>query len=108
MDSLMQAFIVVQPPAKPPQPPKDPQHHGDPALMEIKAAIGEETPATHSPASSASASPSPVQEQEQKAALEKEFEVLQARLEKIKLQALVQQDEAAKSYHDRAVENAVL
>ncbi|KAJ8528614.1 hypothetical protein ON010_g14715 [Phytophthora cinnamomi] len=114
-----------------PQPPQDPQHHGAAAtLMELTATIGEEAPTTHSPASSASASPSPVQEQvepqrkkkrvfkkrkathtirkEQKAALEKEIEALQARLEEIKLQALVQQGEAAKSYHDRAVENAVL
>ncbi|KAG6585080.1 uncharacterized protein IUM83_08420 [Phytophthora cinnamomi] len=55
--------------------------------MELTAAIGEETPATHSPASSALASPSSVQEQvepqRKKAALEKEIEALQARLEEI-------------------------
>ncbi|KAJ8522598.1 hypothetical protein ON010_g17678 [Phytophthora cinnamomi] len=87
----MHAFIVAQPPPKPlqhqqpqdalmvvdnhqlqicsafngwPQPPQDPKHHGAAAtLMELMAAIGEETPATHLPVSSASASPSPVREQ---------------------------------------------
>ncbi|KAG6599846.1 Phospholipid-transporting ATPase 2 [Phytophthora cinnamomi] len=99
-------------------------------MVELTAATREETSATHSTTSSASASPSPLQEQvepqrkrkqcvfkkrkathtirkEHKAALEKEIEAPQARLEEIKLQVLVQQDEAAKSYHDRAVENAV-
>ncbi|KAG6621961.1 uncharacterized protein IUM83_07547 [Phytophthora cinnamomi] len=63
MDPLMQAFIVAQPPAKSPQPPQDLQHHSAAALMEVKAVIGEETPATHSPASSESAPQSPVQQQ---------------------------------------------
>ncbi|EGZ12165.1 hypothetical protein PHYSODRAFT_516273 [Phytophthora sojae] len=95
-------------------------------------ALAEEAPsATHSPASSASTSTPPPHKQdepqkqkkkrvfkkrkathtirkEQKAALEQEIAELQARLEEIKFQALVQQGKAAKSYHDRAVENAVL
>ncbi|GMF25842.1 unnamed protein product [Phytophthora fragariaefolia] len=109
-------------------PPQDTQHRSAAStMMEIATPIGEELPAT--PASSVSTSTSPVQEQgeprkkkrvfkkrktthtirkEQKAALEKEIDQLQARLEQIKFQALVQQGKAAKSYHARAVENAVL
>lgn len=110
--------------------PQDPHRHGAAAtLMELTAdndPIGEET---HSPASSTSTSPVHDQDEpqtkkkkrvfkkrkathtirkEQKAALEQEVEQLQARLEEIKFQALVQQGEATKSYHERAVENAVL
>ncbi|KAG6618622.1 Phospholipid-transporting ATPase 2 [Phytophthora cinnamomi] len=137
MDPLMHAFIVAQPPPKPlqhqqpqdalmvvdnhqlqicsafngwPQPPQDPKHHGAAAtLMELMAAIGEETPATHLPKRVfKKRKATHTIRKEQKAALEKEIEALQARLEEIKLQALMQQDEATKPYHDRAVENAVL
>ncbi|KAG1686041.1 hypothetical protein DVH05_007181 [Phytophthora capsici] len=112
---------------------QDPYHHGAAATLigfntSPDSALGEETPATRSPTSSASASASPNPQEpekkkkrifkkrkathtirkEQKAALEKEIEELQARLEDIKFQALVQQGEVSKSYHDRAVENAVL
>ncbi|POM58223.1 Hypothetical protein PHPALM_37162 [Phytophthora palmivora] len=96
--------------------------------MELNAnsgvVLGEETPTTRSPSSSTS--PSPVRQEqpkkrvfkkrkathtirkEQKAALEKEIEALQSKLKEIKFQALVQQGEVSKSYHDQAVENAVL
>ncbi|KAL3660345.1 hypothetical protein V7S43_014499 [Phytophthora oleae] len=112
---------------------QDPHHHGAAATRmkltaDSESALGEETPTTRSPASSVSASASPVPQEpekkkkrvfkkrkathtirkEQKAALEKEIEELQARLEDIKFRALVQQGEASKSYHDQAVENAVL
>ncbi|GMF24860.1 unnamed protein product [Phytophthora lilii] len=102
-------------------PPPQDEHRGAAAsLMELTT--GQDTPASRSPASSASSSPPPQKKKrvfkkrkathtirkEQKAALEKEIEELQARLEDIKFQALVQQGEAAKSYRDRAVENAVL
>ncbi|KAG7380046.1 hypothetical protein PHYPSEUDO_007822 [Phytophthora pseudosyringae] len=115
-----------------PPHPQDPQHQGAAATLmgftaSSGAGLGGETPATRSPASSASASPSPVRAEpekkkrifkkrkathtirkEQKAELEKEVEELQARLEEIKFRALVQEGEASRSYHDRAVENAVL
>ncbi|EEY68667.1 uncharacterized protein PITG_18613 [Phytophthora infestans T30-4] len=45
---------------------------------------------------------------EQKAVLEREIAELQAQLEDAKFRALVQQGEVSNSYHDRAVENAVL
>jgi len=106
----------------------DTHHHGAAAtLMELTAAVhGQEAPASRSPSSSNSTSPAPQEPEkkkkrvfkkrkathtirkEQKAALEIEIEQLQARLEQIKFQALVRQGEASKSYHERAVENAVL
>lgn len=93
------------------------------ALVDFStAATGQQTPATRSPqSSSTSSSPAEPQKRktkkrkathtirkEQKAALEKEIQELQARLDAIKFQALVQQGEASKSTQDRVVENAVL
>ncbi|ETI35204.1 hypothetical protein F443_18413 [Phytophthora nicotianae P1569] len=92
------------------------------AIMELTADSG----TLESPPSSASASPSAAPQEpkkkrvvkkrkathtirkEQKAALEKEIEELQAKLENIKFRALVQQGEVSRSYHDKTVENAVL
>ncbi|KAH7462140.1 uncharacterized protein KRP23_14041 [Phytophthora ramorum] len=101
-----------------PPHPQDPQRHGAAATLVGLTASSAETPST-------SASTSPVTEKkkkrvfkkrkathtvrkEQKAALAKEIEQLQAQLDEIKFQALVQQGQASRSYHDRVVENAVL
>ncbi|KAL4101728.1 hypothetical protein PRIC1_005476 [Phytophthora ramorum] len=101
-----------------PPHPQDPQRHGTAATLMGLTASSAETPST-------SASTSPVTEKkkkrvfkkrkathtvrkEQKAALAKEIEQLQAQLDEIKFQALVQQGQASRSYHDRVVENAVL
>ncbi|KAG6963080.1 hypothetical protein JG688_00008323 [Phytophthora aleatoria] len=107
---------------------ENPQHHGTAAtMMELTADSGELI-GEESPSSSASASPSPEPQEpekkkkrvfkkrkathtirkEQKAALEKEINELQIKLEDIKFRALVQEGDVSKSFHDRAVENAVL
>ncbi|OWY97212.1 hypothetical protein PHMEG_00032316 [Phytophthora megakarya] len=96
-------------------------HH---ATTWADSVVGQYTPATRSPSSSASSPQEPERtkrkrvfkkrkathtiRKEQKTVLEKEIDALQAKLEDIKFQALVQHGEAPKSYHDQAVENAVL
>ncbi|KAI9982638.1 hypothetical protein PInf_008610 [Phytophthora infestans] len=99
----------------------------DGSLMDLVTDPEKEVVKDESPASSASGSPSPAPQEpekkkraykkrkathtirkEQKAVLEREIAELQDQLEDVKFRALVQQGKVSNSYHDRAVENAVL